>query len=344
MPAPFQFIEQIVPLDRIGPDPLIPPRISPETSLPELVSSLEHFGLLQPLILRPAVIYLGTRVDLGLVAGGRRLLAMRALGWTNAKALIGPLPDADALRLALDMDEQSLPRTKLEQAWFFARLAASGVEQQEIAETYKMSTGKTSMYVRVGAGLPPELLRDADVPLDGAARVAITRLRSIAKEPVATRAGLVTAAAAASQQPAANPSNPVFGFRSSSKGRWTAMGESGEVAGWPSTARTELIATVGPLVDLARAAEGLVSPHEVSALAEQETAHQLALLALREQHAAEIRSYTEQILRLATLLEGTRPGNGSSDRRWRQHAAKIQHRAAALYRTLRHILRLRFNN
>jgi ParB/RepB/Spo0J family partition protein len=345
MTEPGAFSETIVELCRVGHDPLIPPRIHPGASLDELKASLKRFGLLQPLIARP--VDAATGVDFGLIAGSRRLLAMRELGWTEARVRSRALSDEQALALALDTDEHSQPRTRLEHAWFYARLAASGMEQKEIARAYRCSAGKASMYVRVGAALPPDRFTNAGVSLENAATIAITRLSEIVEAPEDTREQLLLAAAAAAEpeQSTSPGRKPDFSYRIGPKGRWCATGASAEVASWDPAERSKLISTVGPLVDLAREADGVTSPREARLLGLQEASHTLALLALREQHAAEVREYTGQILRLATAAELAaargQPSTGGGRSRAKQVAAIISEKLRRLVRTVQLLNRTR---
>lgn len=87
-----------LPVAAIVPNPQQPRRTFPESELEELSRSIDENGLLQPLLVRPAP---GAPNRFELVAGERRLRAVRRLGWTDVPAVTRQVDDDTLLLLAL---------------------------------------------------------------------------------------------------------------------------------------------------------------------------------------------------------------------------------------------------
>lgn len=84
-----------LPLDAIDPNPFQPRSHPMNTNIRELARSLEQSGILQPVVVRRV----GQRYQI--VAGERRLLAARSLGWKDIPALVREATDEQMLELAL---------------------------------------------------------------------------------------------------------------------------------------------------------------------------------------------------------------------------------------------------
>ena len=104
-----QFIDVVL----IGPNPQQPRKAFSEEELSELAHSIEENGLLQPLLLRPAPTAPG---KYELVAGERRLRAVRKLGWKAVPAVIRDVDDDTLLVLALVENLQREALNPLEEA------------------------------------------------------------------------------------------------------------------------------------------------------------------------------------------------------------------------------------
>lgn len=87
--------ERDVPVDRIRANPYQPRTDFEEGALSDLVESIRANGLLQPLVVRP------TEEGWEVVAGERRLRALRKLGWARAPVVVRELSDEQMLVLAL---------------------------------------------------------------------------------------------------------------------------------------------------------------------------------------------------------------------------------------------------
>ena len=118
-----------IPLRRIRPNRFQPRREFDDEAISELRTSIEENGLLQPLVVR--------RADDGfeLVAGERRLRAMRDLGWEAAPAMLRDLSDEAMLVLALVENIQRENLNAIEEASAFQQLIDGfGFTQKEVAE------------------------------------------------------------------------------------------------------------------------------------------------------------------------------------------------------------------
>ena len=83
-------------LSEVDPNPHQPRKTFSEAAIGELAESIARYGLLSPIIVREGV---GGRYEL--IAGARRLRALRRLGLDTADALILPPGDRDTALLAL---------------------------------------------------------------------------------------------------------------------------------------------------------------------------------------------------------------------------------------------------
>ena len=104
---------QLIDVKSIGPNPQQPRKAFSDEELTELAQSIEENGLLQPLLLRPAPKAPG-RYEL--VAGERRLRAVRKLGWNAVPAVTREVDDDTLLVLALVENLQREALNPLEEA------------------------------------------------------------------------------------------------------------------------------------------------------------------------------------------------------------------------------------
>ena len=104
---------QLIDVKAIGPNPQQPRKTFSDDELAELAQSIEENGLLQPLLLRPAPKAPG---KYELVAGERRLRAVRMLGWKAVPAVTREVDDDTLLVLALVENLQREALNPLEEA------------------------------------------------------------------------------------------------------------------------------------------------------------------------------------------------------------------------------------
>lgn len=176
-----------VPLDTIVPNPLQPRQDFAEEELQELAASIQANGLLQPLVVRPSRVG-GRRFEL--VAGERRLRAVRTLGWDDAPVLVRDVDDETLLVLALVENLQREALGPLEEAEGYRTLADEfGMTQAEIAEAVGKSRSAVANLLRL-LGLPPsirKLLQEGALS-QGHARALLTLEDTIQASELARRA------------------------------------------------------------------------------------------------------------------------------------------------------------
>jgi ParB family transcriptional regulator, chromosome partitioning protein len=120
-----------VQLSRVAANPFQPRREFDGEQLGELTASIRENGLLQPLVVRP----LAGGDGWELVAGERRMRALRALGWSEAPAMVRELDDRAMLLLAIVENVQRAELSPLEEARGYRRLIDEfGLTQQEVSE------------------------------------------------------------------------------------------------------------------------------------------------------------------------------------------------------------------
>jgi len=133
-----------IPLRRIRPNRFQPRREFDDETISELRASIAENGLLQPLVVR--------RADAGfeLVAGERRLRAMRDLGWEAAPAMLRDLSDEAMLVLALVENIQRENLNAIEEASAFQQLIDGfGFTQKEVAERLGRNRSTISNALRL---------------------------------------------------------------------------------------------------------------------------------------------------------------------------------------------------
>jgi ParB family transcriptional regulator, chromosome partitioning protein len=120
----------------ITPNPLQPRREFPPDALAELEASIRENGLLQPLVVRPASAGAPAGAEWELVAGERRLRAVRRLGWTEVPVVVREMDDRTLLVLAIVENVQRAELSPLEEAEGYRQLIDDfGYTQREVAES-----------------------------------------------------------------------------------------------------------------------------------------------------------------------------------------------------------------
>lgn len=120
-------VEQF-PIDRVHAFPGQPRRHFAEERLRSLAASLSQQGTLQPVLVRPHPQREG---HYELIAGERRLRAMRMLGWSHVPALVRSIPEAQLLEVALVENLQRESLTPLEEAQAYRMLMERHGHTQE---------------------------------------------------------------------------------------------------------------------------------------------------------------------------------------------------------------------
>ena len=138
---------QLIDVKSIGPNPQQPRKAFSDEELAELAQSIEENGLLQPLLLRPAPKAPG-RYEL--VAGERRLRAVRKLGWNAVPAVTREVDDDTLLVLALVENLQREALNPLEEAeGYQALMDKHGLSHAGIGRSVGKSRSTVANMVRL---------------------------------------------------------------------------------------------------------------------------------------------------------------------------------------------------
>lgn len=144
-----------LPVRSIVPNPFQPRKEFAAGELDELAASIKSCGLLQPVVVRKAAS--GRTYEL--VAGERRLRAVKQLGWTEVPASVLEVDDDTLLVLALVENLQREELSPLEEAQGYESLRDSfGFTQDKIAKTVGKSRSTVANMLRLLA-LPPSVRR-----------------------------------------------------------------------------------------------------------------------------------------------------------------------------------------
>ena len=149
-PAPTK-----LPVRTIASNPFQPRRSFAAVELEELATSIKVNGLLQAIVVRRSV----TGRTFELVAGERRLRAVKHLGWREIPAQIRDVDDQTLLVLALVENLQRQDLGPLEEAQGYASLRDTfGYSQQQIADSVGKSRPTVANMLRL-LTLPPSVRR-----------------------------------------------------------------------------------------------------------------------------------------------------------------------------------------
>lgn len=133
-----------VPIDLVVPSPLQPRTQFIESPLDDLVESIRHHGIIQPLIVR--------EVDgkLELIAGERRWRASNKLGLATVPVIVREANDRQVLEMALIENLQREDLNPLEEATGYVRLAREfSMKQDEIAAQVGKSRAAVANAMRL---------------------------------------------------------------------------------------------------------------------------------------------------------------------------------------------------
>ncbi len=136
-----------LPVSAIVPNPKQPRRTFSDSDLEDLARSIDENGLLQPLLVRPAP---GIPDRYELVAGERRLRAVRSLGWDDVPALTRQVDDDTLLVLALVENLQREALNPIEEAEGYQALEAQhGLNHGAIAKSVGKSRSTVANMLRL---------------------------------------------------------------------------------------------------------------------------------------------------------------------------------------------------
>lgn len=166
-----------LPVRAISPNRFQPRKEFRPSELAELAASIQASGLLQPLLVRKAASGAGYE----LVAGERRLRAVKQLGWTEVPAQVRDVDDDTLLVLALVENIQRQELGPLEEAQGYGTLRDQfGFTQQQIAKAVGKSRPAVANMLRL-LGLPASVRRRLD---EGALSMGHARALLAVDDPV----------------------------------------------------------------------------------------------------------------------------------------------------------------
>ncbi|MBS4030427.1 MAG: nucleoid occlusion protein [Clostridiales bacterium] len=121
---------QVVPVENIRPNPFQPRKTFDAGKIDELAQSIRTYGLLQPILVRKE------KEDVfQLIAGERRLMACKSLGWTHINAVIRTISDSAMATIALIENLQREDLNFIEEAEGYGRLLEEfGLTQEVLAQ------------------------------------------------------------------------------------------------------------------------------------------------------------------------------------------------------------------
>lgn len=133
-----------VPIDKVRPSPLQPRLHFVEGELDELMESIKHHGIIQPLIVRPV------NGELELIAGERRWRASKKIGLKTVPIIEREASDREVLEMALIENLQRADLNPMEEAQGYVRLAREfGLKQEEISKTVGKSRASVANSMRL---------------------------------------------------------------------------------------------------------------------------------------------------------------------------------------------------
>jgi ParB family chromosome partitioning protein len=149
-------VERRVPIAEIRPNPRQPRRFFDEERIAELADSIQHQGILQPLVVR--------KIDHGyeLIVGERRLRAAQRAGLERVPVIVKDATDAESIAMALVENIQREDLTPIEEALAYRQLMEEfQLTQEEVANRVGKSRPVVTNLLRV-LNLPEEIKDEVD--------------------------------------------------------------------------------------------------------------------------------------------------------------------------------------
>ncbi len=144
-------LEQLIPIDRINPNPDQPRRVFQKDALDELASSIKEKGIIQPLVLRSDP---KNPNAYQIVAGERRWRAAQMARLHEVPAIIREFDDTEVLEIAIIENIQRADLNAIEEAAGYRQLMDRfGHTQEKLAEALGKSRSHIANTLRL-LGLP----------------------------------------------------------------------------------------------------------------------------------------------------------------------------------------------
>jgi ParB family transcriptional regulator, chromosome partitioning protein len=168
----FRRADQLIPVEKLVPNPRQPRRDFPGAALQELAASLRQKGVIQPLIVRP----IPATDHFEIVAGERRWRAAQIAQLHEVPVVIRDLDDTEVLEVAIIENIQRADLNAMEEALGFRQLMDRfGHTQEKLAEALSKSRSHIANLMRL-LTLPEDvqaLVREGKITA-GHARALIT--------------------------------------------------------------------------------------------------------------------------------------------------------------------------
>ncbi|SIS75534.1 nucleoid occlusion protein [Alicyclobacillus vulcanalis] len=143
-----------IPVERIVPNPYQPRAIFQQESIEELAKTIHTHGVIQPVVVRKK----GDVYEL--IAGERRLRAVRYLGWPTIPAIVRDLNDAQTASAALIENLQREGLTPIEEAVAYQQLMElHGLTQESLAQ--RLGKGQSTIANKLRLLHLPQVVQDA---------------------------------------------------------------------------------------------------------------------------------------------------------------------------------------
>lgn len=168
--------DRMISLELLEPNPRNPRRSFPETELDELAQSIREFGLVQPVVARPA----RTPGHFEIIAGERRWRAAQRAGLSEVPVIIREVSDRVALELAIVENVQRADLNPLEEAQGYQRLVEEhAYTQHELGRIIGKSRSHVANTLRL-LKLPDPI---RDLIIDGSLSAGHARVLVSATDP-----------------------------------------------------------------------------------------------------------------------------------------------------------------
>jgi ParB family chromosome partitioning protein len=148
--------ERRVPVAEIRPNPRQPRRYFDEERIAELAESIQHQGILQPLVVR--------KIEEGyeLIIGERRFRAAQRAGLDRVPVIVKDVSDAESLEMALVENIQREELTPIEEALAYRQLMEEfRLTQEDVANRVGKSRPVVTNLLRI-LNLPEEIKEEVD--------------------------------------------------------------------------------------------------------------------------------------------------------------------------------------
>ncbi len=181
--------EQMMPIERVAPNPDQPRRRFDPTKLEDLANSIREKGVIQPLIVRPDPKKSG---QYQIVAGERRWRAAQQAQLHEVPVLVRDFDDTEVLEVAIIENIQRADLNPVEEAAGYRQLIDKfGHTQEQLARALGKSRSHIANQMRL-LGLPREVLDllESDTLSAGHARALITAEDPAALARIVVKKGL----------------------------------------------------------------------------------------------------------------------------------------------------------